>query len=68
MNEWTPCSERLPEKDGMYLVSGVWGSGKLQVGECEYKVSDGYFDTYLNFNIVAWMELPKPYKGSESNE
>ena len=60
---WIPCSERLPEEDGTYIVSGIWGSGKEQVGECEYLVEDGYFRTAWNFDVKAWMPLPKPWKG-----
>lgn len=26
-DQWIPCSERLPEKSGTYIVSGKWGSG-----------------------------------------
>ena len=64
---WIPCSERLPEEDGTYIVSGIWGSGKEQVGECEYLVEDGYFQTAWNFDVKAWMPLPKPWEG-ERNE
>ena len=64
-SEWIPCSERLPEEGGNYLVSGVWGSGKEAVGECDFSVNDGYFRTAWNFDVIAWMPLPEPYKESE---
>ena len=60
---WIPCSERLPKEDGSYLVSGKWGSGKKSVGDCEFSVEDGYFQTAWNFDVLAWMPLPEPYKG-----
>ena len=60
--KWIPCSERLPEKSGSYLVSGRWGSGKISVGDCEYSASDGYFRTAWNFDVHAWMPLPKAYQ------
>ena len=60
---WIPVSERLPEEDGTYIVSGVWGSGKKQVGECNFQVDDGYFDTSWNFDVEAWMPMLEPYKG-----
>ena len=60
-NGWIPVSNRFPEEDGRYLVSGVWLSGKKAVGECDFSVSDGYFDACWNFNVLAWMPLPKPY-------
>ena len=60
---WIPVTERLPKKDGSYLVSGKWGSGKESVGDCEFSVEDGYFQTAWNFDVLAWMPLPEPYKG-----
>lgn len=64
--QWIPCSERLPEDDGTYIVSGKWGSGKVSVGECEYYKHDGYFRTAWNFDVIAWMPLPEPYKGEKA--
>lgn len=61
-NEWIPCSERLPEADGNYLISGVWGSGKEVVSDCDFSVNDGYFRTVWNFDVLAWQPLPEPYK------
>ena len=65
VGKWIPCSERLPEEDGLYLVIGL----------------DIYFGEYSPFifkrektsptntikwgDIVAWMSLPEPYKVSE---
>ena len=63
---WTPCSEGLPEETGRYLVSGIWASGKTDVGDCVYSVVDGCFETAWNFDVVAWKPLPEPYKGEES--
>ena len=65
MQCWIPCSERLPEETGSYLISGVWGSGKFAVGDCDFSVNDGYFRTAWNFDVLAWMPLPEPYKGGE---
>ena len=64
--EWRPV-KKLPKKDGSYLVSGRWGSGKEMVGECEYKVHDGYFSTAWNFDVLAWKPLPEPYR-EDGNE
>ena len=60
---WIQVTERLPKKDGSYLVSGKWWSGKESVGDCEFSVEDGYFQTAWNFDVLAWRELPEPYKG-----
>lgn len=68
---WIPCSERLPEEDGQYLIT------------VKYKhVNDSYEDVYAEHgewydgrwdmfcfghcgeveDIIAWMPLPKPPK------
>ena len=60
---WIPVTERLPKEDGSYWVSGKWGSGKESVGDCEFSVEDGYFQTAWNFDVLAWMPLPEPFKG-----
>ena len=59
---WIPVTERLPKEGGNYLVSGKWESGKESVGDCEFSVEDGYFQTAWNFDVLAWRELPEPYK------
>lgn len=61
--QWIPVTKGLPKKDGTYIVSGVWGSGKKHVGECEFYLHDGYFRTSWNFDVKAWMPLPEPYNG-----
>jgi hypothetical protein len=60
--EWIPRKKRLPKKDGSYLISGKWSDGKEAVGECEYLRDDGYFMTSWNFDVLAWKNLPEPYK------
>lgn len=70
-DKWIPVSERLPEKDGQYLIT------------VKYKhVNDSYEDVYAEHGewhdgrwdmfcfghcgevegIIAWMPLPEPYK------
>lgn len=56
-NGWIPCSERLPEKCGRYLVcnDGVaW-------------IADFFNSTWFGkrcrySDVIAWMPLPSPYK------
>jgi len=71
---WIPCSERLPEENGQYLIT------------IKYKhVNDSYEDVYAEHgewldgkwdmfcfghcgeveDIIAWMPLPPCYKGDE---
>ena len=68
---WIPCSERLPEESGQYIIT------------VKYVHVDGYEDLYAEHGewdgdrwdmfclghcgevdgIIAWMPLPEPYKG-----
>lgn len=67
MNKWTTCKERLPEKDGMYLVT--YRNGVVGIDKFIPYIND-WANCMKNWrlHVIAWMELPKPYKGSESNE
>lgn len=60
-NEWIPCSERLPKEYAQYLVC-------FEDGECYvYWLDDSDWARGLieKENIIAWMELPEPYKEIE---
>ena len=63
--QWIPCSERLPEKNGDYIVSledcvypwASWFNGKwfmLPIGSIARDFGE--------HEILAWMPLPEPYK------
>lgn len=64
MSKWIPCSERLPEKTGYYLVQL---SRKLPNEDYSdrvvvlYNGEDKEFMAYERL-IVAWMPLPESYK------
>ena len=72
--QWIPCSERLPKKaDGEYWVctdtgyqcqcrwtDDVYGLGSS--GEWAWKI----FDIPQYSHVIAWMPLPKPWKGEEN--
>jgi hypothetical protein len=62
---WIPVTEKWPEKDGLFLVFGKWGSGKQMIDTCEYSNHDGYFRTAWNFDVTHWMPLPEPPKEKE---
>jgi hypothetical protein len=66
--EWIPCSERLPEENGKYLVCwrGEWGvnicfAEYSKCGKYWYDASEG--SEYRG--VTAWMPLPEPYKGGD---
>ena len=67
--QWIPVTERLPEKEDMYLVTSFNGRPRLDVawfyvdeeGLGHFSCDLGDFDT-----VTAWMmPLPTPYKGGE---
>lgn len=92
--EWIPCSERLPEEEGNYLVTfGAFAETingeKVIFGDIDGSVSEigygcyerdifwhptafGWYDlaTATPFDkraIIAWMPLPKPWKGADDD-
>lgn len=54
---WIPVSERLPEREGWYLIS---------LGEKTYGGADVdmYCKGWVKYgtHVIAWMPLPEPYK------
>lgn len=65
--EWIPCSERLPEEDGKYMVCwcGDWG---VDICFADYSKCGKYWYSRYGSEyrgITAWMPLPEPYKEGE---
>lgn len=74
MTNWIPCSERLPDEDGNYLVTfengyvriaGYSRTQTIRYPEGFYVLTDdGTIAFQITHNLViAWMELPQPYRG-----
>ena len=57
---WIPCSERLPEEDGLYLVTT--SKGQVQVHVFSH---NGNSEEYWMRCDKAWMPLPEPYREEE---
>ena len=71
---WIPCSERLPEDEGRYLCTvnaelhqvrdmlykpTSWGGEH----RCKWKLQE---DCYAyDWFVLAWMPLPKPWRGAD---
>ena len=61
VGEWIPCSERLPEKSGTYIVTMDW-DGMPRVTRLYFTTVE--YPRWLTFrNVTAWMPLPEAYKG-----
>lgn len=61
-SQWIPCSERLPKKDGDYLVTTH--SGQI----ARYIFIGGSSEEYWRRCAKAWMPLPQPYKEAQNDE
>jgi len=62
--QWIPCSERLPEESGLYIVTNV-GRWVEPVGTRYYNIraDGGFWSGHPGHKVLAWMPLPKPYGG-----
>lgn len=70
---WIPCSERLPEDGRQVLVYAMnvhFALAKydeMRGADGTYKKQWVTFDAWKPFytikDVIAWMPLPKPYKG-----
>ena len=70
---WIPCSTALPKDEEEVIVSIHDDSGDYA---CDY-TSFGWYavvgefwvvDNEANYSVVAWCELPKPWKGGQDND
>ena len=65
---WIPCKERLPKKDGLYLVTEIVKRSRVAeegprtvFASFNGKYAGAEWGTF--FEVIAWMPLPAPYKG-----
>ena len=63
--EWIPCSERLPEKEGHYMCSFKKANRIDSIYVDLAYWTGGRWYGYLANEINAWMPLPKPWKGAD---
>lgn len=66
-NGWIPCSERLPEKDGYYLVTLYSNYYKqYEVDALSYNKKYGEWNDSEDRNyadeVIAWQPLPAPFE------
>ena len=78
-SEWIPVSERLPDKNGTYLitVSSYDETASIEYITVDHGNSDGgflHFKTKKNPKaksgevVTAWMPAPEPYKEGEQDD
>lgn len=58
---WIPCSERTPETDEVMLVTAQPKKGAPNVNRAYYMNGHWHGSGSMS-NVVAWMEMPEPYK------
>ena len=58
-NSWIPCSERLPKKDGVYIVTTDSKHKECRVITAFFNEKDNDFH---EVGVIAWQPLPEPYK------
>lgn len=65
--EWIPVTERLPEETGWYLCTlPMCFSEDSLVDTFRFETENGNFwSGGIEYNVAAWMPLPKPYKEGE---
>lgn len=60
---WIPCDERMPDKDGHYLVTLDFDYGRaIEMGW----LLDGEWVNENSHVTIAWQPLPEPYRGGAS--
>lgn len=68
-NQWISVSERLPEKNGNYLIYVQSTQSELWYMRVDHYNSDSHFWTETSERphkrVLAWMPLPSAYKGGE---
>ena len=58
-SDWIPCSERLPEVNGWYLVTNELGVVQQQ------HWGASHWEKLRDDAVIAWMPLPAPYTEGE---
>jgi hypothetical protein len=62
---WIPVSERLPECEGLYLVSVKNEHLRQYSKTCWFY---GHQNWFARQDVIAWMPLPEPYKAESEDK
>ena len=63
-NDWIPVSERLPEKAKQVMCSDK--QGRVFTSAMTHINSNGEPSFGKHYGVIAWMPLPEPYKGGDT--
>ena len=68
---WIPCSERLPEEYGEYIVWWTDITRGQYYEIVEYEPDNGWIGEITQafegkYSVIAWQPLPEPFKERES--
>lgn len=73
--KWIPCSERLPETIGEYLITALSRPSRNAIASAGYwneRLKEfGTFrpdGTWEKWDVVAWKPLPEPYNAESEGE
>ena len=61
--KWIPCSERLPDKEGLYIVTNL--NDKFSPVSSRYfnkRGDSSFWSGHPLSEVTAWMPLPEPYR------
>ena len=66
-NGWIPCTARLPEEYGDYLIWWTDITGNQYYEITEYEPNNGWIGDILQsfegkYSVIAWQPLPEPLK------
>ena len=65
--QWIPCSERLPEATGVYIVTcNIYNGDKVDGVTATW--SYWRRNEWMMKDVLAWMPLPKPYGGEQDGD
>lgn len=60
---WIPCSERMPEETGFYMVTKkIKETGERFSGKSRFDIEKGWNDPLNFIDIIAWQPLLAPYR------
>ncbi len=62
---WIPCSERLPEKSGWYLVTVELLDGRKETNMTLYTPKNMWMLSCNETQVLAWQPLPEPWEGDK---